>query len=396
MTWQRDADSTRGRLRPPDWVRGWMGDVAVAAVLTGFFLLAAGRNGPPPGGRAVDAFGYTLLVAAGVIVGVCRRFPRTAVAAVTVVLACYLVSRYPNGPIYLAGMVTLFSLGWHASRFAALTGAAAMVAALTVVAAGRHASFTVLPLIFVGWAGAAVLLGDAARNRRAHLEDVKERARSLELTRAEQARRRVAEDRLRIARDLHDSVGHAMAMINVQAGAGAHVADARPEAAKAALVAIQRASGDVLDELTAMLRVLRADGESAERAPAPGIEQLRQLVETSAASRLRTSVVIEGPTDAVPEAVGVAAYRIVQESLTNVIRHSGATHVQVRVLAGADRDLQVEVCDDGTGAAAVLSSGSGVGIRGMRERAESSGGRLEVGRGPHGGFVVRADWERRS
>jgi signal transduction histidine kinase len=292
-------------------------------------------------------------------------------------------------------MVTLFSLGWHAGR-RALAGAAAMVAALTVVAASRHAALTVLPLIFAGWAVAAVLLGGAASNRRAHLEVVKERARSLELTRAEQLRRRVAEDRLRIARDLHDSVGHAMAMINVQAGAGAHVADVRPEAAKAALVAIQRASGDLLDELTAMLQVLRADGESAELAPAPGIEQIRQLVETSGSSRLRTSTVIEGPTGAIPEAVGVAAYRIVQESLTNVIRHSGATQVRVQVLADADRGLQVQVRDDGTGAAAVPSYSSGIGIRGMRERAESSGGRLEAGRGRHGGFVVRADWGPRT
>jgi signal transduction histidine kinase len=393
MIGQRDAGSTPGRLHPAaGWVRGWVGDVAAAAVFTGFFLLAAGHNGPPPGGRAVDAFGYTLLAAAGVIVGLCRRFPWIAVVAVTLVLGCYLARSYPNGPIYLAGMLTLFSVGWQASRRAALAGAAAMVAALTVVAAGRNAALTVLPLIFVGWAGAAVLLGDSAGNRRARLDVVRERARSFELTRVEQARRRVAEDRLRIARDLHDSVGHAMAMINVQAGAGAHVADVRPEAAKAALVAIQRASGDVLDELTAMLQVLRADGESAERTPAPGIEQIRQLVVASASTRLRTSIVIEGPAGAVPEAVGVAAYRIVQESLTNVIRHSGATQVHVQVLAGAGRDLQVQVCDNGTGAAAVPSSGSGVGIHGMRERAESSGGRLEVAAGPHGGFVVRAAW----
>ena len=175
------------------------------------------------------------------------------------------------------------------------------------------------------------------------------------------------------------------------------MADQRPEAAKQALVAIQRASGDVLDELTTMLNVLRADGEAAERMPMPGLAEIRQLVAGSGNARLRTSIVVEGRTEDVPEAVGTAAYRIVQESLTNVIRHAGAASVQVTVHAEEDRGLHVEIRDDGAGAAsAAASAGSGIGIRGMRERAESTGGHLEAGPAPQGGFLVRADWRARS
>jgi signal transduction histidine kinase len=377
------AHAADGRLR----------DLAGAAVLTAFFLLASGHNQPPSGGHTLDALGYLLLVLAGAAVALCRRFPRTALILVVAALGCYLGRGYPVGPIYLAGMLVLFSLGWHTPRRTAASGTGLLVAVLTVVSLTTRLGATGLPLIFAGWAAAAVFLGEVARNRRVYLEGVRQQTRSLELTRVEQARRRIAEDRLRIARDLHDSVGHAMAMINVQAAAGAHVADQRPEAAKQALMAIQQASGDVLDELTAMLGVLRADGESAERMPTPGIAQIRALVESSGSPRLRTGVVLEGRTQDVSEAVGIAAYRIVQESLTNVIRHAGASFVQVTVRAENDRSLHVEVCDDGAGAASTpASSGSGIGIRGMRERAESTGGRLDAGPGPRGGFVVRAEW----
>jgi signal transduction histidine kinase len=390
MTGRKMMDALRHRA--PD---GWR-DLTPAVVLTLFFFVASGHNQPSAGGHRLDVLGYVSMVLAGVSIALCRRFPRTALILVVTALGWYVGRAYPDGPVYLAGIFVLFWLGWQTPRRTALSGAALLLVVLTATALIARLHLTVLPLVFAGWAVAAVVLGEAVRNRRVYLEGVKERTRSLELTRAEQGRRRIAEDRLRIARDLHDSVGHAMAMINVQAAAGAHVADQRPEAAKQALVAIQQASGDVLDELTAMLNVLRADGEAAERMPTPGIAEIRQLVSASGNARLRTSVEIEGRTQDVPEAVGIAAYRIVQESLTNVIRHADATHVQVTVHAEDERGLHVEVRDDGAGAVSAAGScGSGVGIHGMRERAESTGGSLEAGPGPQGGFVVRADWRPR-
>ncbi|HWG27043.1 sensor histidine kinase [Actinospica sp.] len=392
MTGRKITDALR-RSAPG----GWRRDLTPAAILTVFFFLASGHNRPPAGGHALDALGYVTMVLGGVSIALCRRFPRTAVILVVAALSCYVGRSYPDGPVYLAGIYVLFSLGWHTPRRTSLSGAALLLVALTAAALATQQHLTVLPLVFAGWAAAAVLLGEALRNRRAYLDGVRERTRSDEQTRVEQGRRRIAEERLRIARDLHDSVGHAMAMINVQAAAGAHVADQRPEAAKQALVAIQQASGDVLDELTSMLNVLRADGEAAERMPMPGIAEIRQLVAGSGNARLRTSIVVEGRTEDVPEAVGTAAYRIVQESLTNVIRHAGAASVQVTVHAEEDRGLRVEIRDDGAGAASPAAScGSGIGIRGMRERAESTGGQLEAGPAPRGGFVVRADWRPRS
>ena len=381
-------------------LRIWAVDVAAGAVLAGIFVAVSAHIPPASDQRHLDALGYALLVSAGASVALWRRWPQVVVGVATAVLGFVIVRHYPNGPVWITGWVALLALSWRTNRRTALIGAGVMFAVLSIVAVSVDGLHTppLLPVIFLGWSAAAVLLGDVLRNRRNYLTGLEERARYLERTREEEARRRVAEDRLRIARDLHDSVAHAMATINVQAGAAAHVVQRRPEAAKDALAAIQRASGDVLDELTAMLTLLRdsADSaESADRAPTPGIAEVAQLVDATRDAGLSVSLVIDGPTDLVPAAVGTAAYRIVQESLTNVIRHAGATTARVIVHAGSDRSLTVEVCDDGTGAPAG-SAGTGVGIRGMRERAASTGGRLDAGPGRHGGFVVRAAWNGRS
>jgi signal transduction histidine kinase len=143
-----------------------------------------------------------------------------------------------------------------------------------------------------------------------------------------------------------------------------------------------------------MLVLLRDDEETADRAPTPGIDQIAQLVDATRGAGLRVSLGVDGSTGTIPRPVGTAAYRIVQESLTNVIRHAGATTAEVTVRAGHDRGLTVEVCDDGAGTHRG-SGGTGIGIRGMRERAESTGGRLAAGPAPHGGFTVRATWDGR-
>jgi len=265
------------------------------------------------------------------------------------------------------------------------------VLVLAGVAAGSDA--LVLHLVFIGWSAAAVLLGEALRNRRSYLTELEDRARYLERSREEEARRRVAEDRLRIARDLHDSVAHAMATINVQAGAAAHVVDRRPASAKEALTVIQRASAEVLDELAAMLALLRSEGdgegEGPALAPTPGLRQIPALVASMRDSHLPVTFEQHGPLDAVPNPVGTAAYRIVQESLTNVMRHGAAAPTAVTVRLEAGR-LTIEVTDDGPGP--TDTGGTGVGIRGMRERAEATGGTLHAAPRPGRGFTVRASW----
>lgn len=370
----------------------WWPDVAAAALVTVFLVLVTGQIEPSAQEQALDAFGYALLVAAGASLALCRHRPVAVLTVVTVVLAAYVTRRYTGGPVFLTGWIALFALSWRMDRRSAVLGAVALTAALSGVSVLVDGGHLLLHLVFVGWSAAAVALGDALRNRRSYLRALEHHTRELERTREEEARRHVAEERLRIARDLHDGVAHAMATINVQAGVAAHVAERRPEAVPEALAAIQRASRDVLDELAALLGVLREDGGALDRAPTPGLEQIPPLVDSMREAHLPVSLVVEGATERVSKPIGTAAYRIVQESLTNVLRHAGPVATSVAVRAGAEGDLTVEVSDEGDATANEPEGGGGVGIRGMRERAESTGGTLRAGHRPSGGFAVRATW----
>jgi signal transduction histidine kinase len=369
-------------------------DVVAAALAIAFLVVASSHIAPTGDDRHLDVLGYALIVAAGGSLALCRRRPDVSVGSVTVILGTYLLRHYVGGPVFVTGWISLFFLSWRSTRRAAVTGAVVLCSVLIIAGIVGGADALLLHLVFVGWSASAVFLGEAMRNRRSYLTELEERTRYLEHTREEEAGRRVAEDRLRIARDLHDSVAHAMATINVQAGAAAHVVDRRPEAAKEALTVIQRASAEVLDELGAMLRLLRDDAEGLERAPTPGVEQVTELVASMSDANLSVSFQPSGALEAVPKPIGTAAYRIVQESLTNVLRHGGAapTVVSMRV---EDARFTVEVTDDGPGGT-TESTRTGMGIRGMRERAEATGGTLQAGPRPDHGFTVQATWWLRS
>jgi signal transduction histidine kinase len=278
------------------WPR-WVPDVLAAALAGGVLVVVSAHIRTVPS-RPLDALGYALLVAAGVSMGLCRRWPKVAVGVVTVVLGVFVVRPYPDGPVWVTGWIALAALSWRTNRRVAFTGAAVMLVVLSVTAAVAGRNGLLLPLIFTGWIAATVFGTDALRSRRSYLAGLRERALSLERTREEEARRRVAEERLRIARDLHDSVAHAMATINVQAGAARHVLAKRPEAAGEALAVIQRASGDVLDELAAMLTVLRDDAQRADRAPVPGAVDIARLARATTASGLAVALSVEGPVNA--------------------------------------------------------------------------------------------------
>lgn len=362
--------------------------VAGAAVA----VVAVTANIPPTGAeRELDALAYALMVVATLALAGRRRHPLVVLAVVSVVLVVYTRRTYPGGPIYLALAVALFSLALHARRRRdALVPAAVAVAFL--LAGGTvglgDVEWTWHLAVFPGWAAAALFLGDASRSRRQYLAGLEERARSLEESREEEARRRVAEERLRIARDLHDVVAHTIATINLRSGVAAHVVERRPEEAVAALTAIRRASATALQELRATLDVLRSDGDdAAPRVPTPGLDRVEELAGTAAGAGIDVSVERVGVDAPLPAAIDVAAYRIVQESLTNVMRHAGATRATV-VIRSTPGALDLEVVDDGRGASAV--DGEGHGIAGMRERASLVGGRLEAGPNPGGGYRVRA------
>jgi signal transduction histidine kinase len=325
---------------------------------------------------SADAFQLALCAVVGLALAFRRRFPLGQYLVALGAAVLYALSGGPGGPIYGVAF---------ASSLAMVAGTEPRV--WMPVVFGGVAAFVGAEVIEEGWAThllvagsvwviGPLLFGEAMRLRRT-------RARFTERTREEEGRRRVAEERLRIARDVHDVVGHSLATIALQAGVAEHLS--RDERAREALGEIRRLSRSSLAEVSAMLGVLR--DEHAARAPTPDLSQVPRLVEDMRGAGLDVSLDLEG-NGAAPDVVGVAAYRIVQESLTNVVRHAGAgAHARVRV-AARDGTVEVEVSDDGRGASPGAHDGNG--LAGMRERAAALGGRFEAGTVAGGGFRVRA------
>jgi signal transduction histidine kinase len=244
----------------------------------------------------------------------------------------------------------------------------------------------------LAWTGMAVAAGDALRNRRAYVAAVRERARRAEEAREQEAGRRVVEERLRIARELHDVVAHHIAVIQVQAGVAAHMLHSQPAAAEGAIGHVRRAAGEVLDELGTLLGVLRQSGDDpgTPSEPTPSLSRLDALVRSFSGAGLCVDSVSSGLPRALPAAVDLTAYRLVQESLTNAHKHGG-DRAQV-TLAFHPQQLTVEVCNGPPPGVPrpTAAAGTGQGLLGMRERVLAVGGWLEAGPTPEGGFRVRA------
>ncbi|HEV8555694.1 MAG TPA: sensor histidine kinase [Actinophytocola sp.] len=327
-------------------------------------------------GHLLGPLGYLLIVPPAFILLLRNRFPLTVFLTVAPLVWLYYGTGQPGGPAALYAILAVFNLSLRRGPLIAGSAAAGLLGAgvLAGLIAGQSLEDPRIGFA-VAWSGMAVAAGAALAARRNSLAARREQA-------EERSRRLAEEERLRIAREVHDVVAHSLAMINVQAGVGAHVADRRPEEAKQALLAIKAASHTALEDLRATLAVLRS-GEG--RAPAPSLTRLADLTEATTAAGL--PVQVEGEPGELPAPVDSAAYRIVQESLTNAVRHAKAvTGVTVR-FARADGSIEIMVDDDGTGS---VEPGSGNGLRGMRERAEALGGTLSAGPRAEGGFQVRA------
>jgi signal transduction histidine kinase len=286
-------------------------------------------------------------------------------------------------------VIALYTVATRCERRAALAaGAATGVALALPVAAARGVSSTGFAAVMYAVFMVAWVLGDNVRTRRAYLAEVEARAERLERDREERARRAVAAERARIARELHDVISHNVSVMVVQAAAGNDVFATRPERARDALGSIESIGREALVELRRLLGVVSPDDDAdgARFAPQPGLARLPELLDQVRAGGLRVELTVQGEPRDVPAGVDLSAFRIVQEALTNTLKHARASRADVW-LRYTDASLDVEVLDDGSAAAPV---GQGRGIVGMRERAAMLGGELAAGPRPAGGFRVRA------
>lgn len=388
------------RSRGAWWREGAITATAFALCLLGGVLQVNDTLAPP------SAAAYLIAVVSCAVLPVRHRAPLATMAATTV---CGMLVA-PLGllltPLIVApAVITAYSLAVRTERRATtavlLTSTALLVAftvmfgALSWQDASRLGAVAAFPLV-------AGVLGHSAQNRRAYLAAVEERARRAEKSRDSEARRRVAEERVRIARELHDLVAHQITLANAQATVAAHLFDVRPEQTRKSLKELVETTSDALDELRATVGLLRQSGDAAAPAePAPGLSRLPTLLESFHRAGLEVSVHQEGTARPLPAGVDLTAYRIVQEALTNVTKHAGTGSARVRLVWNRDR-VTITVADDGGGARTAPTASTrpsvstaaerppGYGLIGMRERATAVGGQLSAGSGPEGGFLVSA------
>ncbi|WP_058044758.1 sensor histidine kinase [Streptomyces roseifaciens] len=393
-----------GMARPHRWLRAHpvaadslLSLAVFAIVLIGSFA-GRGRATEPPGA------GFLVLSALTCAALAARRAaPRTVLGVTSALTLAEIATDRaapPRTQIAMAVVVALYTVAARTERPAAWRFALATVAGLTaaVMVLGAPPWYSPENLGLFAWTALAGAVGDAVRSRRAYVAAIEERAVRAERTREEEARRRVAEERLRIARELHDVVAHHIALVNVQAGVASHIMDSRPDQAKQALAHVREASRSALSELRATVGLLRQYGDpEAPTEPAPGLGVLDQLVDGFARAGLEVTVA-GGPeavaaVGALPAAVDLTAYRVVQEALTNVHKHAGpGARAEITLTRGPDA-LSVTVQDDGTGCppgGAALTGGHG--LVGMRERVAALGGECVAASGEGGatGFRVRA------
>ncbi|MFI8766186.1 sensor histidine kinase [Streptomyces sp. R-07] len=392
------------RLR--DWFRAHplAFDAAIAAgalvcMIAGSFTDPHGSpDGPTFGDRTPSAWSVLIMIAGAAALVMRRRRP-FAVLAFTVAISLFeLVNDNRPAPIAMAAVVALYTVASRTDRPTTWRVGLATMAVLTAAAMafGPTPWYAQENLGVFAWTGMAAAAGDAVRSRRAFVDAIRERAERAERTREEEAGRRVAEERLRIARDLHDVVAHHIALVNVQAGVAAHVMDKRPDQAKEALAHVREASRSALDELRATVGLLRQSGDpEAPTEPAPGLAVLDGLLDSFRKAGLPVALARPDEGLTLPATVDLAAYRIVQEALTNVRKHAGADATAEVSIVRVGRTVEITVLDNGTPRTVPPQPREqppvgGHGLLGMRERVGALGGTLTAAPRYGGGFRVQA------
>ncbi|WP_406289940.1 sensor histidine kinase [Embleya sp. NBC_00896] len=387
----------------PQRVRDVVVALAVCAFTLGTMSFAASHQASGP--QHLDALGVFLLAFGPLSLIVRRRFPAAVLLTTVGSALLYTMLDYPRGPLFLAMIIALFG------AFAA----GLRLVAYVVLAIGYTGFVWISPLVtsqatsglgpglgLAAWLLVLAGIGEMLRLRKAYRAAEAQRARVQSLGLAEAERRRAGDERLRIARELHDVLAHHISLMNVQASVGLELMDSSPEQAREALTAVKYASREALGELRSVLEILKGDSadrsgpDGAPRAPTAGLDHLDDLIARTSAGGLTVRVERAGTPRPLTAPVDLAAYRIVQEALTNTLRHAGASEAVVRVDYGPT-GLDVAIRDNGHAPAGerrrapvdVLTSG-GNGLHGMRQRAAALGGHCVAGPVPGRGFHVQA------
>jgi signal transduction histidine kinase len=389
------------RWRRPGWARPLPPLLADGLLAVGLGLLSVlSALSDRRRGANVPALGIGLLVALVPALFIRRRLPGTSLAAVAGLQIGIFALGMPPSANFAAELAAPYSVALYGSRRVRLLAAACAGVALVVLAlpvSRRWDRGDALGLLLAG--GGAWLVGEVMRSRRASVADLAERTARLERERDLEARRAAAEERLRIARELHDVVAHNLSVVVVQAQAAQRMLDRDLERARGVVGSIERTGREALDEMRRLLGLLRSgepagDGEGdGPFGPQPGLARLAELLDQVRAAGLPVTLRVEGAERPLTAAVDLSAFRIVQEALTNALKHAGPAHAEVLLRYGAG-DLELTVADDGRGGSARFDAApvpsSGHGLVGMRERVELFGGELAAGPRPGGGYQVRA------
>ncbi|MFD2470001.1 sensor histidine kinase [Amycolatopsis silviterrae] len=373
--------------RGTEWQReGTLVTIAFALCLLGGSLQVDDTVAPP------SALAYLIAaVSSGMLLARFRAPVATAIGTTACGMLIAPLGLLPTPLMVAPAVICAYSLAVHTERLAVLLPSAAMLivvppffeAAFSWADTSRLATVAAAPLV-------AAVAGRSTRHRRANLALMEERARRAEESREREARRRVAGERIRIARELHDLVAHQITLANAQATVAAHLFDTRPDQSRTSLDELVKTTRQALDELRATVGLLRQpDDTAALSEPAPGLSQLPTLLSAFRRAGLAVSMHENGSARPLPPAADLTAYRVIQEALTNVTKHAATGNAEVRLDWNRDQVI-VTVTDDGGGSRTSPERPPGYGLLGMRERAAAVGGTLTAGARPQGGFAVAA------
>ncbi len=372
-------------LQRTDWWQDshWRADVALALIVGTIVVVGAPFAGQSqPDHRALDVVALALLAAGAAALVFRRQYPGWVLIFTNGISLLYLLLDYPKGPNFPTAIIAFYTAVMQGRRLIAWAVLAAEFVLFPWLPyfLGNEPAPTATGLFGIaGWLLVLATVAEIAHSRQQRILR----------TRAEEARRRAGEERLRIARELHDVLGHNISLISVQAGVALHLMDRQPEQARVALLVIRDTSKDTLRELRSVLDVLRQVNEEPPRSPSPGLAQLNDLVSRASEAGLQVRLEVSGDLKRLPTSVDLAAFRIVQEALTNVMRHSGQNSASVDVTCN-EQELTLRIDNKVAKEDSRDGITPGQGILGMKERATVLGGVVEAGPHPDGGFRVFA------